>query len=337
VHGSHVTPATICVDIRSVKSTQLHSFPCMGTVVAFHIVIPDGVAHDAYDTSVQRVREWFARVEQACSRFDEHSELRTACANIGVPVRVSDLLFEATQFALAVADASDGAFDPTVGTAIEGRGFDRDYRTGQQSRFANDHIHPSRRASYRASYRDVELDAANQTITVHAPLLLDLSAVAKGLAIDLATREFRAGSSEPAIRDFMIDAGGDLYLSGHNASDEPWSVGIRHPRRPGALIATLDVTDIAVCTSGDYEREGTNGSHHLIDARSHSTASALASVTVMAPSAMVADALGTAAFALGPQSGCEFLQAHNVEGLLVTPSLDQLHTRGWKATVHADQ
>ncbi|MGV3707576.1 MAG: FAD:protein FMN transferase [Gemmatimonas sp.] len=319
------------------KLVELHSFPCMGTVVAFHVVKHDASTNAAHDAAIARARAWFTRVEQACSRFDGESELRLACTNIGTPVHVSDLLFEATQFALAVADASDGAFDPTIGTTLEDRGFDRDYRTGHPSRFAADSTHPTRRASFRASYRDVELDASRQTITVQAPLLLDLSAVAKGLAIDLATRELRGNDGDAnGVHDFMIDAGGDLFVSGLSASDEPWSVGIRHPRRPEALLATLDATDTAVCTSGDYERAGVNGSHHLIDARNHSTASALASVTVIAPSAMVADALGTAAFALGPQAGCEFLQSHQVEGLLVTPTLDQLRTRGWKATAHTD-
>jgi thiamine biosynthesis lipoprotein len=149
------------------------------------------------------------------------------------------------------------------------------------------------------------------------PLLLDLGAVAKGLAVDMAAKEL-----EP-LGSFTIDAGGDLYLGGRNAEGAPWSVGIRHPRDPDGLIAALRVCDGAVCTSGDYERPS-----HILDPRRGTPAAALASVTVVAPSAMVADALGTAAFVLGPERGLELLERQRVGALLVTPSLERITTRG---------
>src|SRR5579872_6147617 len=101
--------------------------------------------------------------------------------------------------------------------------------------------------SAAATWRDIEVDDDRQTILLRQPLTLDLAAVVKGLAVDLAAREFAP------FRNFAIDAGGDLYLSGANENGEPWSVGVRHPRYDGELIASLRVTDRAVCTSGDYE------------------------------------------------------------------------------------
>src|SRR5919199_272955 len=98
------------------------------------------------------------------------------------------------------------------------------------------------------SYRNVRLDPARRTVRLRRPLALDLGAVAKGLAVDLAARELAHCAG------YAIDAGGDLYLGGRNAAGEPWRVGLRHPRRGDELLATLSLSDAAVCTSGDYER-----------------------------------------------------------------------------------
>ena len=293
-----------------------HAFACMGTVVTLHIVNTEVSLAVPRDAAVARAKDWFRTVELTCNRFDATSELRRLCDTTNIVTPVSECLFEAAQFALAVADASQGAFDPTVGARMESRGFDRDYRTGVPSR--------STVVTHSVvTYRDVELDATEHTITLHKPLLLDLGAVAKGLAIDLAARELAE------LQHFMIDAGGDLLASGRNAQGHPWRVGLRHPREVDAFLQTIEVTGGSVCTSGDYERTGNDGKHHLLDARNRETAEALASVTVLAPSAMVADALATAAFALGPTAGLTFLERHDVEALLVTPSLERFTTRGW--------
>ena len=145
-----------------------------------------------------------------------------------------------------------------------------------------------------------------------APLTLDLGAVAKGLAVDMAAREL-----EP-FQDFAIDAGGDLYLGGLNEQGEPWSVGIRHPRMDGELITSLRISNQAVCTSGDYERGA-----HIIGAAQN-----VASATVVASGAMLADALATAVFVLGPEKGLDLLNRLGVDGMIVTSDLQRYETPG---------
>jgi thiamine biosynthesis lipoprotein len=172
----------------------------------------------------------------------------------------------------------------------------------------------------------VHLDSGRKTIMLRRPLVLDLGAVAKGFAIDLAARELA-----PFV-DFSIDAGGDLYLGGCNQAGHAWSVGIRHPRIDGELIDTLHVSNQAVCTSGDYERraEIEGNGHHLLDPRTGTSPLSIASTSVLAPSAMLADALATAAFVLGPLHGIQLLHRHGVEGLMVTPALERHETKGWR-------
>src|SRR5579872_4400626 len=206
----------------------------MGTLVTIRVV------REGAEEAIDRAFGWFQEIEERCTRFKESSELMQLTARAGVPVAVSAILFEAVRFALMVAEETVGAFDPTVGHRMASRGFNREHRTGEI-------VRPAMEPDADASYRDVQLDPDRRTITLLRPLTLDLGAVAKGLAIDTAAREL-----EP-FQDFAIDAGGDLYLGGSSPKSSPWRAGIRHPRRDGELIASLTVSDQAVCTSGDYE------------------------------------------------------------------------------------
>lgn len=293
------------------------SEPLMGTIVTIALVINadsagDGAAVMSSDTgdAVDRAFAWFRHVEARCSRFDPASELSgVSSAPVKTPVPVSDLVFEALRFALQVAEMSDGAFDPVVGAAMAARGFNRHYATGDVIATAGQHG--------EATFRDVLLDPGARTVTLQTPLVLDLGAVAKGLAIDLAAKELAT------VGNFSIDAGGDLYLGGKNDEGEDWSVGIRHPRKDRAVIEVLRVSDCAVCTSGDYER-----GRHLLNPSSGEPAAGLASATVIAPTAMLADAASTAAFVMGPVDGLAFCREIGVHAILFTPGLERHETSG---------
>jgi thiamine biosynthesis lipoprotein len=286
-----------------VRDDVRRSFPLMGTIVTIQ-------APTRGEETIERAFEWFRQVEQRCTRFDARSELMQLTSRIGVAVPASEILYEAVQFALAVAEETGGAFDPTVGHPMEARGFNQEYSTRRV-------IHTAVEPDGEVSYQDVRLDPDEKTITLLRPMILDLGAVAKGLAIDLAARELGP------LEDFSIDAGGDLYLGGCNPHGKPWSIGIRHPRLDNTLIDTVRVSNRAVCTSGDYER-----GNHILDPRAGNSAKALASVTVVAPTAMLADALATAVFVLGPAEGIQLLERLGVDGLVVSPTLERYATQG---------
>ena len=292
----------------------------MGTPVTIHVV--GSGAEAGVDGAIERAFGWFHEIEERCTRFKPSSELMQLTAQAGVPVPASAILYEAVRFALMLAEETGGAFDPTVGHRMEARGFNREHRTGEIVRTA---IAPDD----DVGYRDVQLDPDRRTIMLLRPLTLDLGAVAKGLAVDTAARELAS------FKDFAIDAGGDLYLAGSNPEGDPWYVGIRHPRRDDELIASLRVSNQAVCTSGDYERripgadtEQRRSGHHILDPRTGASAQCVASATVVASGAMLADALATAAFVLGPEEGIQLLTRLGVDGLIVTPELERYETAG---------
>ena len=288
----------------------------MGTLVTMEVVPGDSDTSTLreIEQAIARAFEWFAEVEARCSRFDPGSELRQLVDRAGSPVKVSTLLYSAVEFALELARDTDGAFDPAVGARMEDHGFGRDYRSGLSV--------GARLDDTSATFKDVALDAAAGTIHLKHPLVLDLGAVAKGMAIDLAARELRS------FGDFAIDAGGDLYVAGCNPLREPWRVGVRNPARPDELIESLRITEAAVCTSGSYER-----GPHILDARTGTVVTHVSSATVIAPTAMAADALATAAFVLGPDAGVRLLERHGVEGAIWTGGerLNRHSTSGYVA------
>ena len=137
---------------------------------------------------------------------------------------------------------------------------------------------------------------------------IDLGGIAKGYAVDEAARIFR----KHGITSFFIDAGGDIYVGGKNCAGEPWRIGIRDPRDRSKTIDIVEVEDRAVVTSGDYEQhyliEGQKWSH-IINPLTGYPQKGVISATVIAPSAMEADALATALCVLGGGPGTKQINA----------------------------
>jgi thiamine biosynthesis lipoprotein len=283
-----------------VSDAHIETIPLMGTPVTIRVIgdRSDDQQQAARAEAIARAVGWFRVVESCCTRFDDESEIRHLTAQVGEPVPVTAMLFKVVHFAIALAAETNGAFDPTLGFGVRRRQSpSRAYPVHHVGRHSVETDIPG-------SYRDVCLDVNQQTIMLLRPLVLDLDAVAKGLAIDLAARELRP------LEHFAIDAGRDMYLGGRGAGGGPWSVDLRHPRGERQAIETLEVSNMAMCTYGeDLPR-------------------ALVSVTVVAPSAMVAIALATAAFALGSVDGLRLLEHYGVEGIIVSSSMDRFATAG---------
>lgn len=294
----------------ALKQGFLQSRVYMDTIVTIELSDP---GDDPLDR-VGRAFSWFEAVERACSRFNPESELRQLMSRIGEPVLVSPLLYQSLDFALQVARESDGAFDPTIGARMEAAGFTTEYLSGETTASGVSPI-------AAGCIDDVILDPAARTVLLRKPVVLDLGAVAKGFAIDLAGQELGGGG-------FAINAGGDVLVRGLNPDGQPWQIGVRHPRQPDALLCVLHVTDAAVCTSGDYERPAAVEGHHILDPNSGHSVAAVISLTAIGPTAMTADALSTAAFVMGPERGRRFLESQGLEALVVDSELTILQTSG---------
>ncbi|WP_434748443.1 FAD:protein FMN transferase [Paenibacillus amylolyticus] len=292
----------------------------MDTVVDIQVVVGTGIAAGNADekrncpaseqllNQINRAFDAFRQVEQACSRFSPESELMKACSQIGKPVPISPFLFEPLKLAVHMAELTSGVFDPTVGKRMEQHGFNRHYLTRQ---YMDSPVLES------ATYRDIVLDETRQTMLLRKPAVIDLGAVAKGFAIDLAAHELQQ------FDGFIVNAGGDLYAGGRDEQGEPWKIDIQHPAIRNEIIYTLALSNEAICTSGSYERKSatTEGVHHLIHPVTGHSPKEWVSSSVIAPYAMMADIFSSAVMLLGKEEGQQLMQQANVQGILITPDL----------------
>ena len=168
-------------------------------------------------------------------------------------------------------------------------------------------------------YRALTVDDDTRTAFLRrAGMRVHLGGIGKGYAVDRAVEILRSRG----VRDFMIQSGGDLFVSG-TRGDRPWRVGIRDPRGPAdRTIATFDLTDGTFSTSGDYERffiKDGRRYHHILDPDTGDPARGCQSVTIVAESAAIADGLSTGVFILGPAAGMALIEKlPQVEGVIVT-------------------
>ncbi|MFT3915964.1 MAG: FAD:protein FMN transferase [Anaeromyxobacteraceae bacterium] len=149
-----------------------------------------------------------------------------------------------------------------------------------------------------------------------AGMRVGLGGLAKGWALDAAARALRA----LGYRDFLLQAGGDLYAAGSRGG-EPWTVGVRDPRGgAGDALLRLPVRDAAFSTSGDYEHAFVAGGrryHHVLDPRTCRPAEGVRSVTVLAPSAVEAEIQGKSLFVAGPGAAQRLAREAGVEAIVV--------------------
>jgi FAD:protein FMN transferase len=156
--------------------------------------------------------------------------------------------------------------------------------------------------------------------SVRAAGRLDPSGLVKGWAIDGAAQRLAAAGAER----FCINAGGDIVARGRPAPDRPWRVGVRHPIEPEQLAAVLAVEDLAVATSGEYERGA-----HIRDPHTGAPPTGLLSVTVVGPDLATADAYATAAFAMGADGPAWTATLEGYDAMCITSDRRVLSTPGF--------
>lgn len=288
--------------VRIFKKTKLF----MDTVVEIKVVSSLSVTE--VEPVIEQAFEAFRNVELACSRFSPDSELMKASQQIGTHVQISSWLFQPLKFALEMAEWTQGIFDPTIGKTMEYYGFNRHYLTGEIS---------SNLASDKATYRDIDLREQDCSMYLHKPMVIDLGAVAKGFAIDIASQTLAC------FQGFVINAGGDLYAGGVDEMGQAWRIGIQHPVHKDHIIETIEVSNEAVCTSGGYERKSKVSAeiHHIINPNSKQSPHELISCSIVAPYAMMADVFSTVICLYGLDQGQKLMIEMELKGILITSKL----------------
>ncbi len=153
---------------------------------------------------------------------------------------------------------------------------------------------------------------------VKAQKSINLGAIAKGFITDKLVERLH----EENVSSALINLGGNAYAMGKKITGENWKIGIQDPKNENELIGVITAENLAVVTSGDYQRyfekDGTRYHHILNPVTGYPANSGLHSVTVISENATLADALSTAIFVAGVEKGKELLKKYNVQGILVT-------------------
>jgi thiamine biosynthesis lipoprotein len=312
-------PATVSAVVIAILAFAASPGACVGRAAAqalqaqvfartYHAMGTD-VVLTAYTADNARAAEAFAsafneiqRLERLMTDWEWPGQppsdvLRVNAAAGREAVKVSEETFDVIVKSLDMSRRSEGAFDITYAAMRGLWKFDEDLEKKVPP--------PAEIARRRRliGWRDVVVDKVEKTVKLNRPgMRIGLGGIAKGYAVDRASDVLRAHG----LTDFMVQAGGDLFVAGQKGTAN-WMVGVRDPRGgPRDVIAKMAIKDHAFSTAGDYERTFVlrgKRYHHIIDPKTGYPATASRGVTILAPNAFLADALDDAVFILGPKKG----------------------------------
>jgi thiamine biosynthesis lipoprotein len=295
----------------------------MGTAIRVELWCDERAAGEA---AMAAVMDEMHRIDAAMSPYRPGSELsrinRDAAA---APVVISGEMFDLLAHSVEFSQFSGGAFDITY--AAVGHLYEyRDRRRPTDAEIA--------RARACVGYRHLVLDRDSRTVRfARAGMRIDLGGFAKGYAVDNGAAILRRRGVTSAI----VTAGGDSHIVGDRRG-RPWTIGIRHPRRPGEVVALLPLEDAAISTSGDYERyfeEGGVRCHHVIDPATGKSPSGVHSVTIVAADGLTTEALSKTVFVLGAREGMRLIESlHGVDAIVVDADGNLHYSSGLLAGGH---
>lgn len=301
----------------------------MGTTWSVRLVGPAALKHAPVMLAIQRELD---EVVAQMSPWERESDItRFNRASAGSWQVLPPAFFEVLQYALQVARDSAGAYDPTAGALVGAWGF------GPEGRYDEPGFEPPSASAIAAAravggWQRLEIDAPNRRVRQPGGLHIDLSAVAKGYAVDRVAAMLAARFG---FDDTLVEVGGELRGHGLKPDAQPWWVALESaPRWCGAELiadAGLPLTRIAlhglsVATSGDYRRFFRRGDvryAHTIDPRDGlPIAHGVALVTVLHERCMAADALSTALTVLGPTAGMAWAEERGIAAMFVARGPD---------------
>jgi thiamine biosynthesis lipoprotein len=277
----------------------------------------DGVrVRDAFRVAIAEMQ----RLERLLSTWRPDSDVGRVNATPGQFVVVSEETAKLVERALWISERSLGAFDVTFHVLSDlwkfGDAAENPPRVPTRAAVDAARVH--------VDYRRVALDVPGRRVKLGEGQRMGLDGMSKGYIVDqMAAALRRAG-----LREFLVQAGGDLYGAGKKPDGTRWESGIQDPRAEiGTSFAKLELEDAAFSTAGDYARAFiVNGKryHHIIDPKTGYPATASRSVTIWAPTALLADLIDDAVFIIGPKLGLELVESLDGVGAVIVDQKNQL-------------
>ncbi len=261
------------------------------------------------------------RIEQLLTTFSENSQTNLINRNAGIqPVQVDSEVFDLIRRSLRISSLTQGAFDITYGS-VDKRlwNFDQHMTSLPDARTA-------RRLVKLIDYRNIILDEGNGTVFLrNKGMRIGFGGIGKGYAAEKARQLMK----QHGVQSGIVNAAGDLIAWGCQPNGAPWTIGIADPdaiRRP---FSYMNITDMAVATSGNYEKyviiDGKKYSH-TINPHTGLPVSGIKSVTIICPNAEIADAMATPVMIMGIQAGIAMIdQIKNIACIIIDDN-NQIYT-----------
>lgn len=278
--------------------------------ISMDTVITEKIYGENSSTLIAPVFNIVTGLDDTINRFDEESEVY----RLNTEGKTSDK--SVTEIITAVKKISDevnGAFDITVG------GLSDLWSIGKE----NEKIPTEKEIAGALKNIDYTKIVTENGTVYHEGGEIDLGAVGKGFACDLIAAYLSSVGAEGAV----VSVGGSILAYGdYNKKGDEWSIAIRHPRNENEFLGVISLDEGFVSTSGDYERyfeKDGKRYHHIFDARTGMPAdSGLISVTVVADSGILSDALSTACFIVGAQKGTELIEKYGASAIFVDEEMN---------------
>lgn len=291
--------------LRIFKETRL----LMGTAVEIQVVAAE---ESRAREAIRRGFDEIIRIEKKMGWRQAQSDISRINRAAGKQeVTLDQEMFDFLERALNLCSNTEGAFNIAIGPLTRLWNFDAGGENVPEEEFIQERL-------AAVDFKGIVLDKKKRVVGLpFSGMFLDLGGIAKGYAVDRATEVLKS----QGISSGIVDAGGDMRVFGMKPGGELWHLGIRDPSNMDKVLATFRITDRAVVTSGDYERFFIKDGfryHHIIDPYTGYPARGCRSVTVIAKTAFLADAMATAVFVRGSVKGFRLLQDHSgLEGVII--------------------
>ena len=269
-------------------------------------------ARDRIDEGVAEIR----RIEKILTTFKDDSETNLINKFAGIkPVAVSEEVYNLIERSIRISNFTQGAFDITYGS------IDKSLWNFDSNMTALPDPRKAKKMVRLINYRNIEMDPVHHTVFLKEKgMRIGFGGIGKGYAAEMAKKVMR----ENGVENGIVNASGDLTAWGHQPNGLPWTVGVAHPDAAHMPFSYMNITDMAVATSGNYEKYvviNNKKYSHTINPRTGLPVSGIKSVTVISPNAELCDALATPVTIMGTRAGLNLVnQLKNVECIIIDDS-----------------
>jgi thiamine biosynthesis lipoprotein len=266
-------------------------------------------AYAQIDKGVQEIQ----RIEKLLTTFSEDSETNLINSNAGIAaVKVSTEIIELIQRALKISSVTQGAFDLSYGSV------DKSLWNFDTTMTALPSKEVAKKSVRLINYKHIIVDIKNSTVFLKEKgMRIGFGGIGKGYAAESAKKIMQAAG----VQSGVVNASGDLTTWGTQANGDKWTIGIVHPELVSAIFSYMNISELSVATSGNYEKfimiDGEKYSH-TINPRTGLPVKGIKSVTIVSTNAEIADAMATPVMIMGIHAGLDMInQIKDIEAIVI--------------------